>query len=40
MAYAIESKGKVHRFATLEQAKATAQAIFERTGIIVGIFEV
>ena len=35
--YTIEVNGKVHRYATLEHAKAVAALIFQHTNIVVGI---
>jgi hypothetical protein len=35
--YKITIKGKAHKFATLEAARAVANEIYQKTGIIVGI---
>jgi hypothetical protein len=37
MKYVITVKGKRYMFATLQSAKDCAEAIFQKTGIIVGI---
>jgi hypothetical protein len=35
--YTITINGRTIRYATIEQAKETAQRIYEQTGVIVGI---
>jgi hypothetical protein len=40
MTYAIEVRGRKHRYATLEAAKAAAEDIFTATGVLVGISEI
>lgn len=39
ISYTSKGRERVATFATLEQAKATAESIFQATGIVVGIVD-